>query len=165
MSLRTLLFRFYHNGKLLVRYIKPGHKIEYLTPPSTGQARLSAPPAGSGHPIQTYFQNARKLFVNGLLNRVTNSLASDLRKRTLQQLLYKDNSKPFLAFVGVSLASGTGILTKEDEFEGVCWEIRHAVNNMFDKLVLVETLPDVDEVKVTDVQIGEFIAKETTPSK
>uniref|UniRef100_A0A8D8WE23 non-specific serine/threonine protein kinase n=1 Tax=Cacopsylla melanoneura TaxID=428564 RepID=A0A8D8WE23_9HEMI len=161
MSLRTLLFRFYHNGKLLVRYIKPGHKIEYLTPPSTGQARLSAPPAGSGHPIQTYFQNARKLFVNGLLNRVTNSLASDLRKRTLQQLLYKDNSKPFLAFVGVSLASGTGILTKEDEFEGVCWEIRHAVNNMFDKLVLVETLPDVDEVKVTDVQIGEFIAKGT----
>ncbi|XP_008485582.1 serine/threonine-protein kinase PINK1, mitochondrial-like [Diaphorina citri] len=164
MSLRTLLFRFYHNGKLLVRYIKPlqpGHKIEFLTQPpatSSGQGRLSAP---AGHPIQTYFQNARKLFVNSLLNRVTNSMASDLRRKTIQQLLYKDNSKPFLAFVGVSLASGTGILTKEDEFEGVCWEIRHAVNNMFDKLVQVETLPDVDDVKVDDIQIGKFIAKGT----
>lgn len=34
------------------------------------------------------------------------------------------DSVPFFALVGVSLASGTGILTKEDELEGVCWEIR-----------------------------------------
>lgn len=34
------------------------------------------------------------------------------------------DSGPFFALVGVSLASGTGILTKEEELEGVCWEIR-----------------------------------------
>lgn len=39
------------------------------------------------------------------------------------RILYGD-SAPFFALVGVSLASGTGILTKEDELEGVCWEIR-----------------------------------------
>lgn len=161
MSLRTLLFRVYHNGKLLVRYIKPlqvqGHTT--LSPPAP-PTRLSAPPA-TGHPLQNYLHNARELFVNSLLNRVTNSLSSDLRRRTLHQLLYKDNSKPFLTFVGVSLASGTGMLTKEDEVEGVCWEIRHAVNNMFEKLIQVETLPDVDDVKVEDLKIGKFIAKGT----
>lgn len=38
-------------------------------------------------------------------------------------MLFGD-SGPFLAFVGVSLASGTGILTKDEELEGICLEIR-----------------------------------------
>lgn len=151
MSLRTLLFRVYRHGRLLVRYVKPAAAT--LTPPP--------PPPPAGHPLQSYLQNARRLFVNSLLNRVTNSLAGDLRRRTLHQLLYQGNSRPFLTFVGVSLASGTGMLSKEDEVEGVCWEIRHAVNNMFEKLVQVETLQDVEDVKVEDLQIGEFIAKGT----
>lgn len=170
MSFRTLLVRTYHNGKLLVRYIRPfntgtgtssGVKPVKIEPnQSQVQQSVSGKAAAARvHPIQTYIQNARKLFVDNILNRVTNSLSNDLRRRTVKELLYRDNSNPFFAFVGVSLASGTGILTKEDEFEGVCWEIRHAVNNMFDKLVEVETLPDVDEVKLHDVQIGEFIAK------
>lgn len=37
------------------------------------------------------------------------------------------DSVPFFAFVGVTLASGTGIITKEEELEGVCWEIRVSV--------------------------------------
>lgn len=34
------------------------------------------------------------------------------------------DSAPFFALVGVSLASGDGMLTKDDELEAVCWEIR-----------------------------------------
>lgn len=34
------------------------------------------------------------------------------------------DSAPLFALIGVCLASGTGILTKDDELEGVCWEIR-----------------------------------------
>lgn len=34
------------------------------------------------------------------------------------------DSTPFFALVGVSLASGDGMLTKDDELEAVCWEIR-----------------------------------------
>lgn len=66
---------------------------------------------------------ARKLFVDNILKRVTNSLAADLRRKAASRLLFGD-SAPFFALVGVSLASGTGILTKDDELEGVCWEIR-----------------------------------------
>lgn len=34
------------------------------------------------------------------------------------------DSAPLFALIGICLASGTGILTKDDELEGVCWEIR-----------------------------------------
>lgn len=39
------------------------------------------------------------------------------------RLMFGD-STPFFALVGVSLASGDGMLTKDDELEAVCWEIR-----------------------------------------
>lgn len=67
--------------------------------------------------------HARRIFVDNILKRVTNSLAADLRRRAASRLVFGD-SAPFFALVGVSLASGTGILTKDDELEGVCWEIR-----------------------------------------
>ncbi|XP_056648015.1 serine/threonine-protein kinase Pink1, mitochondrial [Diorhabda sublineata] len=72
---------------------------------------------------------ARRILIDNVLNRVTNSLAADLRKKAARRILYGD-SGPFFALVGVSLASGTGILTKEEELEGVCWEIREAVSKM-----------------------------------
>lgn len=34
------------------------------------------------------------------------------------------DSAPLFALIGVCLASGSGIITKDDELEGVCWEIR-----------------------------------------
>lgn len=74
--------------------------------------------------------HARRIFVNNILKRVTNSLAADLRRRAASRLVFGD-SAPFFAFVGVSLASGTGILTKDDELEGVCWEIRVSVSIYF----------------------------------
>jgi len=46
-------------------------------------------------------------------------VAADLRRK----LLFGD-SRPFFALVGVSLASGAGIITKDDQLEAVCWEIR-----------------------------------------
>lgn len=67
--------------------------------------------------------HARRILIDNVLNRVTNSLAAEMRKRTAKKLLFGD-SVPFFAFVGVTLASGTGIITKEEELEGVCWEIR-----------------------------------------
>lgn len=47
-----------------------------------------------------------------------------MRRRATSRLLFGGDSAPFFALVGISLASGSGILTKEDELEGVCWEIR-----------------------------------------
>ncbi|XP_074111358.1 PTEN-induced putative kinase 1 [Cotesia typhae] len=72
---------------------------------------------------------ARRIFVDNILRRVTNSLVGELRKKAANRHLFGD-SAPFFALVGVSLASGTGILTKDDELEGVCWEIREAVSKL-----------------------------------
>lgn len=44
-------------------------------------------------------------------------------------MLFGD-SGPFFALVGVSLASGTGIITKDDELEGICLEIRVRINTL-----------------------------------
>lgn len=75
-------------------------------------------------------QHARRLFVDNILNRVTTTYSSDLRTQATRKFLYGD-SAPFFALVGVSLASGTGMLTKDDELEGVCLEIRVSSLNIF----------------------------------
>lgn len=41
------------------------------------------------------------------------------------------DSAPLFALIGICLASGTGILTKDDELEGVCWEIRVSTRAIF----------------------------------
>ncbi|CAH1954231.1 unnamed protein product [Acanthoscelides obtectus] len=77
------------------------------------------------------------------------------------RILYGD-SGPFFALVGVSLASGTGILTKEEELEGVCWEIREAIS----KLKWNHADAEIDEtqfenvpVSLADLSFGKPIAK------
>lgn len=45
----------------------------------------------------------------------------------MAQLQQAGDPAPFLAIVGVSLASGSGLVTKQDEIESVCSEIRQAV--------------------------------------
>lgn len=131
MSLRAVVHRLLQNGRILLRTYKPqknpkdvvdGVKLNIL-PRAEGDSRTSA--------VQSVFRNvgsqvhahARRLFVDNVLRRVTNSLSADLRRRATKRLLFGD-SAPFFALVGVSLASGTGILTKDDELEGICWEIR-----------------------------------------
>lgn len=45
--------------------------------------------------------------------------------------IFYNNRMPFFAFVGVNMASGAvAIITKDDELEGVCWEIRDTVVKM-----------------------------------
>jgi PTEN induced putative kinase 1 len=68
-------------------------------------------------------QNARRLFIDNILNRVTNPVSSEIRADVTKKFCFGD-SAPFFALVGVSLASGNGVLTKDDELEGVCMEIR-----------------------------------------
>lgn len=74
-------------------------------------------------------QHARKLFIDNILSRVTTGYSEELRKRATRKLFYGD-SAPFFALVGVSLATGSGVLSKEDELEGVCWEIREAAGRL-----------------------------------
>lgn len=97
------------------------------------QATLNTNNVGSSVPLRTgifrFGQHARKLFVNNILNRVTTTYSEELRQQATKKLFFGD-SAPFFALIGVSLASGAGVLTKEDELEGVCWEIREAAGRL-----------------------------------
>lgn len=57
---------------------------------------------------QTSFSSLRRTLLSGVLGRVTSSQASELRRRALDQLTLNGDSQPFLALLGVSLASGSG---------------------------------------------------------
>ncbi|KAK0091951.1 hypothetical protein PV326_002480 [Microctonus aethiopoides] len=139
MSIRILAQRLVQNGRILIRSLKYNeHYSPRITNNHTNKIHvipigkpLSPSPQGSNNvtnstTISYIGAQARRLFVNNILNRVTNSLAGELRKKATNRLLIGD-STPFFALVGVSLASGTGILTKDEELEGVCWEIRDAI--------------------------------------
>lgn len=85
--------------------------------------RLFSPKRSEFESIQTKYEYARRLLVDNVLKRVTSSLAADLRRRSVRQL-FNGNPSPFFALVGISLASGAGIIRHQEELEGVCYEIR-----------------------------------------
>ncbi|KAL1116502.1 hypothetical protein AAG570_004974 [Ranatra chinensis] len=78
----------------------------------------------------------------------------------MRQLLF-GNSAPFFTLVGVSLASGTGIITKEDELDGICWEIREAVARMQKSMSEFETelFEPGEDVGLDKFTVGPVIAK------
>ncbi|KAJ9594877.1 hypothetical protein L9F63_013838 [Diploptera punctata] len=170
MSLRAASQRLLQNGRLLLRILRPqnhkdvveGAKFNIL-PQGANNTKSSLK---SSSVVQSAVRSvgfqARRLFVDNVLRRVTNSLSGDLRKRATKRLFFGD-SAPFFALVGVSLASGTGILTKDDELEGVCWEIREAVSKMqwnFAKTEYVENrVEDEESVGLNALVLGPVIAK------
>ncbi|XP_017073913.1 uncharacterized protein LOC108109755 [Drosophila eugracilis] len=104
-------------------------------------------------------QHARKLFIDNILSRVTTTYSEDLRQRATRKLFFGD-SAPFFALIGVSLASGSGVLSKEDELEGVCWEIREAAGRLqraWNQDEISETLDS--KFSIDDLEIGPPIAK------
>ena len=89
------------------------------------------------------FGEIRQAFQNVFLKRTNaNTQAAVWRRKTAKQLL-TGNASPFLALVGVTLASGPGIVTKQDELEFVCKEIQKSA-----KKTLI-SLEDINEETVT----------------
>ncbi|XP_032581531.1 uncharacterized protein LOC6612239 isoform X1 [Drosophila sechellia] len=123
--------------------------------PFNGSA--SSPTSSSG--LFRVGQHARKLFIDNILSRVTTTYSEDLRQRATRKLFFGD-SAPFFALIGVSLASGSGVLSKEDELEGVCWEIREAASrlqNAWNHDEISDTLDS--KFSIDDLEIGPPIAK------
>lgn len=109
--------------------------------------------------IFRFGQQARKLFIDNILNRVTTTYSAELRTQATKKLFYGD-SAPFFALIGVSLASGAGVLTKEDELEGVCWEIREAANRLQSSWNYDEVSETLDSsFSIDKLSIGPAIAK------
>ncbi|KZC11387.1 Serine/threonine-protein kinase PINK1, mitochondrial [Dufourea novaeangliae] len=144
MSIRTAAQRLLQNGRALLHSIRNTECFYVNCHPRNYHGKIHVVQVGksqgclpqgntnvsvTGRHLTYLGVHARRLFVDNILKRVTNSLAADLRRRAATKLVFGD-SAPFFALVGVSLASGTGILTKDDELEGVCWEIREAVSKL-----------------------------------
>ncbi|XP_013107959.2 serine/threonine-protein kinase Pink1, mitochondrial [Stomoxys calcitrans] len=123
---------------------------------ATGQLAASVPHSAG---IFRFGQQARKLFIDNILNRVTTTYSAELRTQATKKLFYGD-SAPFFALIGVSLASGAGVLTKEDELEGVCWEIREAANRLQNSWNYDEVSDTLDtSFSIDKLSIGPAIAK------
>ncbi|XP_055910372.1 serine/threonine-protein kinase Pink1, mitochondrial [Eupeodes corollae] len=109
--------------------------------------------------IFRFGQHARRLFVDSILNRVTAPYSEELRNKATKKLFYGD-SAPFFALIGVSLASGAGVLTKEDELEGVCLEIREAANRLQTSWNYGEVSKVMDDdFSIDKLDVGPPIAK------
>ncbi|XP_014469946.1 PREDICTED: serine/threonine-protein kinase PINK1, mitochondrial [Dinoponera quadriceps] len=175
MSIRAAVYRLVQNGRVVLRSLqnKPYHSNGYVYKHSNkihvagaGESlpcRNSGNVSGTGRHLSYLGTHARRIFVDNILKRVTNSLAADLRRRAASRLVFGD-SAPFFALVGISLASGTGILTKDDELDGVCWEIREAVSklrwNMPQNDKNYETIPtEENAVSLRNLVVGPIIAK------
>lgn len=174
MSIRALGTRIIKHGTSFIRHIHKRNlntsiiadKInaaQQVTSQPTNALKNNLVPRGFGlrtFGVQIGLQ-ARKILIDNVLNRVTNSLSADLRKRAARRILYGD-SGPFFALVGVSLASGTGILTKEEELEGVCWEIREAISKIkwhYHDVDIDENRFENTPVTLNDLSFGKPIAK------
>lgn len=172
MSMRAAAQRLWQNGRILLRIFKPqqnpkdvvdGVKFNVLPQGVQVENNTSAIRSAVRNVGFQVHIHARRLFVDNVLRRVTNSLSGDLRKRATKRLLFGD-SAPFFALVGVSLASGTGILTKDEELEGVCWEIREAVSRMQWNIAKTEytendVANEVEPVGLNTLVLGPPIAK------
>lgn len=68
-------------------------------------------------------------FVQGLVRKVSAPLWSEAKRRATKRLVFGE-SAPYFALVGVTLVSGSqqGLVTKEDELESLCCNIREAIS-------------------------------------
>lgn len=173
MSFRLLTTRIYKHGRLLVQsYFKRDIHVNIL---DNGRNRSIPSELKAGGALKRQALNhqqhlrtnsflrfgsqARRLFVDNVLNRVTNPYSAELRAQAAKRLMFGD-STPFFALVGVSLASGDGMLTKDDELEAVCWEIRNAVSKFQTKVGEQEVEKRLDEELGLDtLNIGPPLAK------
>lgn len=169
MSFRFLTNRLFSHGRNLVKhYCKRNIHNNILERPRTrlqpGATTVSVTKAATNPVFKNatlfrFGQHARRLFVDNILNRVTTTYSTELRTDALKKFLYGD-STPLFALIGVSLASGSGILTKDDELEGVCYEIREAVSR-YQSHCDVENISDKinEEFNLSHIDIGPPIAK------
>lgn len=172
------IFRPHHPSNFL---FKPRSNIIGKDHATVGENRifLPCPKNQKFNSIQAKYEQTRRLLINNILRGVTNSLAADIRRRSERQL-FNGNPRPFFALVGVSLASGSGIITKEDEFKSVCWEIRvsivktfetyffvvyyriffqESVNRMHKNMYDLEAHQMDDKLSLNDLEFGSVIAK------
>ncbi|KAL0277022.1 UNVERIFIED_CONTAM: hypothetical protein PYX00_004451 [Menopon gallinae] len=169
MSLQAYLGNLFHNGQFLLRYLRRLYfkdivlEVPKLDPVVRGVGTsVEKSPLGVTSVKDAIQYHARRVLIDNVLQRVTHPLNADLRKRASRRLFHGD-SAPFFSLVGVSLASGGGLLTKDDESEGICREVREAVSKLQWNLAKGEVedgqFSELNEsTSLKDLEFGEPIA-------
>ncbi|XP_060535534.1 serine/threonine-protein kinase Pink1, mitochondrial [Cylas formicarius] len=140
MSARYIGNKLFKHGTALLRQIckreahsttianKVGASSQASSPPTQLQKQIVSKNYVLRNVGIQITQQARKLLVENA-QKITNTFAADVRRRATQRILY-GTSGPVLGLVGIAFASGTSILSKEEELEGVCWEIRECMSKV-----------------------------------
>lgn len=106
--------------------------------------------------------HARRLVANNLLNRVTIPYSAEFKNQAAKEILY-GYSTPGFALVGATLGSGASLLSKEDELEASCVEIREAALSLQNKWTVNTSVQKTAcEFNLDDIEIGPPLAKGCT---
>ncbi|XP_013785415.1 serine/threonine-protein kinase PINK1, mitochondrial-like [Limulus polyphemus] len=100
-------------------------------------------------------------FVKRFLNNcVSNSLAAQLRRNAARwQMSQGRDAVPLIAFVGLGLVKGPTLLSKKEELESVCWEIRDVFSQFPCTVTNREVDVELPDTTVENLKIGNVIAK------
>lgn len=99
----------------------------------------------------------KRYLVERLVRWCSTSTAAEIRRNAVKKLAYGGrNSVPYLGFVGINLISGHGMVTKQDELERLCEDIRCCA--VAEKTEQKQS-DSLSALSLDDLQIGEPIAK------
>ncbi|XP_050316245.1 serine/threonine-protein kinase Pink1, mitochondrial [Anthonomus grandis grandis] len=144
MSLRAIGGRLFKHGASILRQAQRGKPAG--KPTTRKISNISKPVEQVSTPVQKsdflrnnryhvfrnigiqVSQRAKRVLIDDVLNRVSRSSECGVFKGISQRGLY-GNSGPVLALVGFAVV-GQGLLTKDEELEGVCWEIRECMSKI-----------------------------------
>ncbi|KAL1502722.1 hypothetical protein ABEB36_007826 [Hypothenemus hampei] len=138
MSLRALGGKLYKHGTTLIRQVQKAPRSNVNLSTRTVSNSVKPLETASGQKSEFFKSNryqifrnigiqvsqrARQVLIEDVLNRVTNrGVFQSASKRGLY-----GNTAPLLGLVGFA-AVGQGLLTKDEELEGICWELRECMS-------------------------------------
>lgn len=104
-----------------------GGVAEFAASPNGASVGSSSSLAASG--VVSRLRPVTTRLVQGFVRKVSAPLWAEARRRATKRLVFGE-SAPYFALVGVTLVSGSqqGLVTKEDELECLCGNIREAIS-------------------------------------
>lgn len=159
MSLRSVAARLVHYGRRYINEVWFRNK----TPATSRIAEVFYKEAArDSRLVKDVLSNAdavaagKPSLSKGWLKWFVNTPAADIRRNAAKRLMYGGRqATPYLGFVGINLISGHGLITKQDEMESICEEIRVTLGAIYAENRNTGQTPST----LNDLKIGEVIAK------
>ncbi|XP_076255135.1 PTEN-induced putative kinase 1 [Rhynchophorus ferrugineus] len=175
MSVRAVAGRIFKHGTILLRnqYKANTYRTTRNISFSIKSANQALPNTQKSPPITNYNnrnvlrnicrqinQHARRILIDNAINRFSFKIGTEFFQKAKERGLY-GNTAPLLSLVGVAVASGSqGILSKDDELEGICWEIRECITKIQQtRDIISHNFTEEDVMNLKALSFGKPIAK------